>query len=74
VRFKGGDVFWEGETWLRAELVGVVCCDAAHEDEVGVRCTGEATDVIMRCSSSVFSTLLLVDNYLIYGVKLGTGT
>jgi hypothetical protein len=61
-RFKGGwrDVFWEGETWIRAELAGVVCCVAAHEDELGVRCTGEAADVVMRCSSLVFDLIVSV--------------
>jgi hypothetical protein len=50
-RFEGGwgNVFWEGKTWSRAELASVVCCIAAHEDKLGIRCTGEAADVIVRC-------------------------
>ena len=40
-----------GETWIRTELTaGVVCHVAAHEDELGVRCTGKAADVVVRCS------------------------
>lgn len=50
-RFEGGggDGFWEGETWCRAELATMVRCIPAHEDEFSVTCTSKAADVVVRC-------------------------